>query len=162
MIPERSPSISAWRSASVRSGVIDCVATDHAPHARDEKEVPFEQAPMGTTGLETSFAALNTELVRPGVLSLELIVERMTSGGALFGLPIPRIAVDEPANLCLVDLDATWVVGEDGYESRSENSCFAGRELHGRVLLTVAAGSVAYRERAFAVAAAPDPGTDAA
>ncbi len=91
----------------LRSGVIDCVATDHAPHARDEKEVPFEQAPMGTTGLETSFAALNTELVRPGVLSLELIVERMTSGGALFGLPIPRIAVDEPANLCLVDTDAT-------------------------------------------------------
>jgi len=146
----------------LRSGVIDCVATDHAPHARDEKEVPFEQAPMGTTGLETSFAALNTELVRPGVLSLELIVERMTSGGALFGLPIPRIAVDEPANLCLVDLDATWVVGEDGYESRSENSCFAGRELNGRVLLTVAAGSVAYRERAFAVAAAPEPGKDAA
>ena len=77
----------------LRSGVIDCVATDHAPHARDEKEVPFEQAPMGTTGLETAFAALNTELVLPGVLSLELIVERMTSGGALFGLPIPRIAV---------------------------------------------------------------------
>ncbi len=75
--------------------------------------------------------------------------------------PDCRIAVDEPANLCLVDLDATWIVGEDGYESRSENSCFAGRELHGRVLLTVAAGSVAYRERAFAVAAAPEPGRDA-
>ena len=143
----------------LRSGVIDCVATDHAPHARDEKEVPFEQAPMGTTGLETSFAALYTELVRPGVLPLELILERMTSGGALLGLPIPRIATDEPANLCLVNLDATWVVGEDGYESRSENCCFAGRELHGRVLLTIAAGAVAFRERAFAVAAAPEPGS---
>ena len=53
----------------LRSGVIDCVATDHAPHARDEKELPFEQAPMGTTGLETSFAALYTELVLPGVLA---------------------------------------------------------------------------------------------
>ena len=143
----------------LRSGVIDCVATDHAPHARNEKEVPFEQAPMGTTGLETSFAALYTELVRPGVLPLELILERMTSGGALLGLPIPRIATDEPADLCLVNLDATWVVGEDGYETRTENSCFAGVELHGRVLLTVAAGAVAFRELAFAVAAAPEPGS---
>ncbi len=142
----------------LRSGVIDCIATDHAPHARDEKEVPFEQAPMGTTGLETSFAAVYTELVVPGVLGLPLVLERMTSGGALFGLPIPRIAQDEPANVCLVDLEATWVVGEDGYESRSENCCFAGRELRGRVLLTVAAGAVAFRERAFSVSAAPDPG----
>ncbi len=57
-----------------------------------EKEVPFEQAPMGTTGLETAFAALYTELVVPGELELELLVERMTAGGALYGLPIPRIA----------------------------------------------------------------------
>ena len=55
---------------ALRSGVIDCVATDHAPHARHEKEVPFEQAPMGTTGLETAFAALYTELVLPGELEL--------------------------------------------------------------------------------------------
>ena len=101
----------------LRSGTIDCVATDHAPHARDEKEVPFEQAPMGTTGLETAFAALHTELVVPGVLPLGLLVERLTAGGALFGLAVPRIAVGEPANLVLVDLDAEWEVGEDGYET---------------------------------------------
>ena len=140
----------------LRSGVIDCVATDHAPHARDEKELPFEQAPMGTTGLETSFAALHTELVLPGVLGLATLVNRMTSGAALLELPAPRIAAGEPANLTLVDLNASWVVGEDGYESRSANCCFAGRELRGRVLLTIAAGAVAYRERAFAVSAAPD------
>ena len=146
----------------LRSGVIDCVATDHAPHARDEKELPFEQAPMGTTGLETAFAALHTELVLPGVLPLELVVERMTSAAALLELPTPRIAVGEPANLCLADLDATWIVGEDGYESRSANCCFAGRELTGRVLLTVAAGAVAYRERSFALSAAPELGSSAA
>jgi dihydroorotase len=140
----------------LRSGVIDCVATDHAPHARDEKEVPFEQAPMGTTGLETSFAACFTHLVRPGVLPLETLLERLTSGGALFGLPVPRIMAGESANLTLLDLDATWVVGEDGYESRSENCCFAGRELHGRVLMTVAAGAVAFRERGLRLSAAPD------
>lgn len=138
----------------LRSGVIDCVATDHAPHAREEKEVPFEQAPMGTTGLETAFAALHTELVAPGVLTLELLLERMTAGAALFGLAVPSVAVGAPANLTLVDLDAEWDVGEDGYESRSDNCCFAGRRMRGRVLMTLAAGSVAYRERSFAVVGA--------
>jgi dihydroorotase len=137
----------------LRSGTIDCVASDHAPHARDEKEVPFEQAPMGTTGLETAFAVLYTELVLPGVLTLELLVERMTAGAELYELPLPRIAVGEPANVTLIDLDAEWTPGEHGWESRSENCCFAGRRLTGRVLLTVAAGSVAYRERAFSVVA---------
>ena len=138
----------------LRDGTIDCIATDHAPHARDEKETPFEQAPMGTIGLETAFAAVHTELVIPGVLSLALVVERLTAGAALLDLPAPRIATGEPANLTLVDLAAEWEVGEDGYESRSENCCFAGRELQGKVLLTVAAGAVAYRERAFSLTAA--------
>jgi dihydroorotase len=138
----------------LREGTIDCVATDHAPHARDEKEVPFEQAPMGTTGLETAFAALYTGLVLPGVLELRLLVERMTGGAALFELPTPRIATGEPANLTLIDLDGEWIAGEHGWESRSENCCFAGRRLRGRVLLTVAAGAIVYRERAFSVVAA--------
>jgi dihydroorotase len=138
----------------LRSGVVDCIATDHAPHARDEKEVPFEQAPMGTTGLETAFAAVHTELVVPGVLPLALVVERMTAGGTPLGLDVPRIAPGAPADLTLVDLGAEWVVGEQGYESRSENCCFAGRRLRARVLLTVAAGSVAWRERAFALVGA--------
>jgi dihydroorotase len=129
----------------LRSGVIECVATDHAPHAVHEKEVPFEQAPMGTTGLETAFAALYTELVLPGDLELAIVVERMTAGAGLYELPTPRIAVGEEANLCLVDLDATWEVGEDGYVSRSTNSCFHGRRLHSRVMLTLAAGAVVYR-----------------
>jgi dihydroorotase len=132
---------------ALRSGVIDCVATDHAPHARHEKEVPFEQAPMGTTGLETAFAALFTELVLPGELELGVVVERMTAGGALYGLPVPRIAPGEPANIAIVDLDATYEAGASGYASRSENCCFQGRTLHGRVLLTLAAGTVAFRER---------------
>jgi dihydroorotase len=134
---------------ALRDGTIDCVATDHAPHARDEKEVPFEQAPMGVTGLETSFSVLHTELVGPGILSLETLILRMTEGAALFDLPVPRIAKDGPANLALVDLDAVWIAGEHGWESRSDNSSFVGRRMHGRVVMTVAAGAVAYRERAF-------------
>jgi dihydroorotase len=138
----------------LRAGTIDCVATDHAPHAREEKEVPFEQAPMGTTGLETAFAALYTGLVLPGVLGLDVLVTRLTAAAELFELPTPRIAPGEPANLTLVDLDAEWVAGERGWESRSENSCFSGQTLQGRVLLTLCAGAVVYRERAFSVVGA--------
>jgi dihydroorotase len=135
---------------AVASGLVECVATDHAPHAVHEKEVPFEQAAMGTTGLETAFAALYTELVLPGALDLEVLVARMTAGGELYGLPAPRIAAGEPANITLIDLGARFEVGAHGYASRSQNCCFHGRRLHGAVELTVAAGSVAFRAGAFA------------
>jgi dihydroorotase len=138
----------------LRTGTIDCVATDHAPHARHEKEVPFEQAPMGSTGLETAFAALHTGLVLQGLIDLPLLVERMTAAAALFELPTPTIAVGESANLTLVDLDAEWIAGEHGWESRSENCCFAGRTLQGRVLMTLAAGAIAHRDRALAMVGA--------
>jgi dihydroorotase len=138
---------------ALRSGAIDCVATDHAPHAREEKEHPFELAPMGVTGLETAFATLHSGLVAPGTIGLGLLVERMTAGGAPFGLPVPAIEPGAAANVCLVDLDAEWEVGEAGYESRSANCAFAGRRLTGRVRMTIAAGAVAYRERSFALGA---------
>jgi len=140
--------------AGLRAGTIDCVATDHAPHAREEKEVPFEQAPMGTTGLETAFAALYTGLVQTGLLSLELLVQRMIAGAALFGLSVPSIVRGRPASMTLIDLEAEWIAGELGWESRSENCCFAGRPLQGRVLLTLSSGAVVYRERAFSVVGA--------
>jgi dihydroorotase len=135
----------------LRAGTIDCLATDHAPHACNEKEVPFEQAPMGSTGLETAFAALHTGLVLPGIIELSLLVERMSAGAALFELPTPTVELGAPANLALVDLDAVWVAGEHGWESRSENCCFAGRQLQGRVLMTIAAGAIAHRDRALAL-----------
>jgi dihydroorotase len=138
---------------AVRSGVLDCIATDHAPHAREEKEQPFEAAPMGVTGLETAFAALHTDLVLSGLIGLELLAERMTAGGEPFGIPAPVLATGVAANIVLVDLDAEWEVGEAGYESRSTNCCFAGRRLTGRVRMTVAGGTVAYRERSFAIGA---------
>src|SRR5919205_2491592 len=97
---------------ALRDGTIDCIATDHAPHAREEKEVPFEEAPMGTTGLETAFAAVFTELVVPGVLPLALVVEKLSAGAELMGLPTPRIEVGKAADVCLVDLAAEWEVGE--------------------------------------------------
>jgi dihydroorotase len=138
----------------LRDGTIDCVATDHAPHAAEEKEVPFEQAAMGVTGLETAFAALHTELVGPGTVELGLLVERMAGGAAPFGLERPTLAPGSEANVALCDLTAEWTVGEEGYESRSQNSWCAGRRLTGRVLMTVAGGQVAYRLRSFSLGVA--------
>jgi len=134
--------------AGLRDGTIECIATDHAPHAQHEKEVPFEEAPMGVTGLETAFPVLYTDLVLPGVLPLGLVVERMTAGAALLDLPTPAIAVEHPANLVLLDLDASWEVGARGYASKSANSCFEGRTLRGVVRMTVAAGAVVHRAEA--------------
>jgi dihydroorotase len=130
---------------AVRDGTIAAIATDHAPHARHEKDVPFEAAPFGVTGLETAFAALYTHLVRPGLLSLETLLERMSAGPArIFGLDTPRIAVGAPANLVLLDLDRPWTVTEDGFRSRSVNSWLLGERLTGRPRATVAAGRLAY------------------
>ena len=139
---------------ALRDGTIDCVATDHAPHAAEEKEVPFEEAAMGVTGLETAFAALHTHLVLPGTIELGLLIERMAGGAKPFGIERPSLALGSEANIALCDLSAKWTVGEDGYESRSSNSWCAGQELTGRVLMTLAGGQVAYRLRAFSLGVA--------
>ncbi len=137
----------------LRSGTIDCIATDHAPHSVDEKEVPIEEAAMGVIGLETAFAAINTDLVEPGILELGLVIERLSAGAAAFDLEPPRIEVGASAELTLIDLGAEWEAGASGWESRSDNSCFAGRTLRGKVMATIVAGQVAYRNRAFAMGA---------
>ncbi len=138
---------------ALRSGVVDCIGTDHAPHAVTEKEVPFEEAMMGVIGLETAFAVLYTELVEPGVIELATVIERMTAGAALFDLEIPTIAPDAEAHIALVDLAAEWEAGAEGWESRSQNSCFSGRRLRSRPVMTIVGGRVAYRQRAFRLGA---------
>ncbi len=126
---------------ALRDGAIAAVATDHAPHARHEKDVPFEDAPFGVTGLETSFAALHTHLVLPGELALETLLERMSTGPArAFGLAEPRIEAGARANLVALDLEAEWEVTEDGFRSLSANSWLLGKTLRGQVVRTVADG----------------------
>jgi dihydroorotase len=125
----------------LRDGTLSCIATDHAPHARHEKDAPFEEAPFGVTGLETAFAALHTHLVQPGVLPLATVLERMSAGPArAFGLPVPRIAVGEPANIVVLDLEREWPVTLDVFRSLSVNSWLLGATLRGRVVRTIAAG----------------------
>jgi dihydroorotase len=139
---------------ALRSGTIDCIATDHAPHSSDEKEVPIEAAAFGVIGLETAFAVVHTDLVLPGVLDLAVVIERLSGGAEPFGFDPPRIEPGAEANLVLVDTEAEWDAGAEGWESRSENSCFTGRRLCGRVLMTIAGGRVAYRQRSFAMGVA--------
>ncbi len=135
--------------AAVLDGTIDCIATDHAPHSRDEKALPFEQAPFGVTGLETAFSACYTELVLGHGLELSRLVELLGSGAALVDLDPPQLTEGQPADLCLVDLSRSWVVGEDGYVSKSANSCFDGRTLQGKVVLTISHGSIAFADPAL-------------
>jgi dihydroorotase len=130
---------------AVRTGTIDCVATDHAPHDGERKDEPFEQAPFGVTGLETAFAALYTGLVQPGVLTLSRLVEAMSSAPArAVGIDVPRIEVGAPAQLSAWQLDTTWTVDPATGASRSHNAAFAGRTLQGWCVMTVAAGAVVH------------------
>jgi len=129
----------------LRDGTLDCVATDHAPHARHEKDAPFEEAPFGVTGLETSFASLYMTLVEPGLVDLATLLERMSAGPArALGLPVPRIRVGEQANVVVIDPEAEWEVHEETFRSRSVNSWLLGERLRGRVVRTVADGRLVH------------------
>jgi dihydroorotase len=129
----------------LKDGTITAIATDHAPHARHEKDVPFEAAPFGVTGLETAFAALYTKIVEPGLVPLDVVLERMSAGAArAYGLDEPRIAVGKAANLVLLDLNASYRVTEQGFRSRSANSWLLGETLKGKVRATIAAGRLVY------------------
>lgn len=138
----------------LRNGVIDCIATDHAPHAQHEKEVPFEAAAFGVTGLETALPVLLEELVAPGIVDLGTILRAMTEGPAnAFDLERPALRVGAPAHLALWDLDQPWRVGERPRMSKSANTCFLGRDVRGVCLLTVATGRVAHEDETLAGAA---------
>jgi dihydroorotase len=130
---------------ALKDGTITAIATDHAPHARHEKEVPFEAAPFGVTGLETAFAALYTQLVEPGIVPLGTLLERMSAGPArAYGLDEPRIAVGKPANLVLLDLKASYRIAEESFRSRSVNSWLLDQTVKGAVRTTIAAGRVVF------------------
>jgi dihydroorotase len=134
---------------ALKSGLADCVATDHAPHAPMSKDVPFEEAAFGTTGLETAFAVLYTDLVKKRALDLGTLVTRMSQApAAIAGLEAPAIRPGAPADLCVADPRATWTVTAGGFQSRSANSAFLGRQLSGRVRLTLAAGRLAWEDDA--------------
>lgn len=119
-------------------GTIDAIATDHAPHAREEKDQELSCAPPGLVGLETALGLALSELVGPGHLSLDRVVERLSTAPArLLGLDDHgTVTVGSPANIVVFDPNQTWTVDPTKFNSRSRNTPFAGRELHGRVVHT--------------------------
>ena len=130
--------------AGLLDGTIDVIGTDHAPHAVEEKEVEFDQAPPGTIGLETALAALLTHLVEPGSMSLGRAIEVLSTaparliGAADHGGPIEP---GRPANLVVFDPSAEWVV-EPPFASKSRNSAFRGKTLRGKVVHTMYQGEL--------------------
>jgi dihydroorotase len=143
--PLRSASDRTALVEALKDGTITAIATDHAPHARHEKEVPFEAAPFGVTGLETAFAAVYTHLVEPGLVPLGTVLERMSAGPArAYGLDEPRIAVGAPANLVLLDLKASYRITEETFRSRSINSWLLGQTVKGAVRATIADGRLVF------------------
>jgi dihydroorotase len=136
--------VAAMRQA-LREGVIDCIASDHAPHAYDEKEAAFDDAPFGIVGLETAFGIAYTELVRGGELSLAELVARMSTIPAMvFHLPGGTLAPGSPADVCVLDVQNPWRVEPERFHSKSRNTPFAGREVVGRAALTIVAGRLVH------------------
>lgn len=134
--------------AGLADGTIDCIGTDHAPHAPQEKEVPMEEALNGSTGLETSFAALHTALVVTGKVSLERVIDALSAAPCrVLGIEAPRLEAGAPADFCVVDRDETWRVTPSTLRGKSRNCAFLGETLTGRVRLTVVDGARRY-ERA--------------
>jgi len=126
--------------AALGDGTVDAIATDHAPHAQEDKEAPFDQAPPGMLGLETALALALTELDLPIERVLALLSWQPAAIAGLAGRHGGPVAAGRPANLCVVDPDATWVVDPVQLASRSRNTPYAGRLLTGRVRHTVLRG----------------------
>jgi dihydroorotase len=117
----------------LKDGTIDVIATDHAPHSFDEKQVEFQSAPFGIVGLETALGLVVTELVNSGVLTLSQMIEKMsTNPRRIVNLPEIRIAEGQQANLTIFDPATEWVVDIQAFKSKSKNSPFGGRKLTGK------------------------------
>ena len=131
---------------ALADGTIDCIATDHAPHATQEKQLEFDQAAFGMIGLETA-VPLVLELVRAGVLSPAAFVERLSATpAALFGLPGGTLAAGSPADVTVIDPEAAWTLEPGALRSRSHNTPFGGRALRGRAVMTIVGGAIVYPE----------------
>jgi len=122
-------------------GTIDCVATDHAPHAAREKDHPFDQAPFGIIGLETALPVALDKLVENGPLSLGQLIEKMATAPAkILGLDAGTLQIGKTADVCVFDPNQTWVLSEETIRSKSKNSPWLGQTLKGRVKATFVAG----------------------
>jgi dihydroorotase len=135
--------------AAIADGTIDCIATDHAPHHYDAKEREFDDAPNGIIGLETALSIALQQLVRPGLIDLSTMIERMSAAPArLWHLPGGSLGRGQVADVVVFDPDATWTVDPARIRSRSRNSPWLGEELPGVVRWTIVGGRVVFDSQA--------------
>ena len=129
----------------LQEGTIEIIATDHAPHSKEEKDKPLDQAPSGITGIETSLALGVTELVEKGYLSMMQLLEKMTINPAkLYNMEQGRLQEGKPADVVLFDPEEEWEVKE--YKSKATNSPFTGWKLKGKVKYTICRGKIVYTD----------------
>jgi dihydroorotase len=130
---------------AIADGTIDCLATDHAPHTREDKRQPFDAAPFGIVGLETAWALTVTGLVEPGHLDLARAIELWTDAPRrAFRLPAVTLEPGTPADFVLLDPTQEWTVDPERFNSKGRNTPFAGVRVKGAVRLTVCAGRVTH------------------
>jgi dihydroorotase len=150
--PLRTAEDAAALVAGLLDGTVDCIATDHAPHAAHEKALEFELAPFGTTGLETALALVATHLVAHGRAEWSDVARWMAHGPReALGLPGQRIEIGFVADLTIIDPNWAWVAGDDGWVSKSRNSAFVGAKLVGRARDVLVSGRFALRGGKVAV-----------
>ncbi|KOP29720.1 dihydroorotase [Exiguobacterium sp. BMC-KP] len=128
-------------------GTIDCIATDHAPHAAEEKALGIERAPFGITGFETAFPLLYTKLVAEGKMTIETLIRNLTDkAAAIFELPYGKLEVGAEADLVLLDLETERTVSPERFRSKGKNTPFAGERLKGFPVMTLVKGEIVFKE----------------
>jgi dihydroorotase len=131
---------------ALADGTIDCVATDHAPHAQSEKEGEFEAAAFGVIGLETAVPVLLDRLVGPGLVDLPTLIARMSAGPArVFSLPGGTLAPGAPADITILDLERGLTIDPAAFASRSRNTPFRGWQVRGAPITTIVGGKLTWR-----------------
>ena len=133
--------------AGLKDGTIDMIATDHSPHAEEEKDQEYGLAPSGFPGLETAVGVLITDLVKTGKIEMPLLIEKMTAAPArIFNLKGGSLSIGAPADVTVIDPDLEWTVDESEFYTIGTHSPFAGRELVGRAVLTMVDGKIVMRD----------------
>jgi dihydroorotase len=144
--PLRTRADVAAIKAGLKSGVIDVIASDHAPHTENEKDIEFDRAEFGVIGLETTLSVSVTELVHTGVLNWSEIVRKLTVNPArILGLDRGTLTAGAPADVVVIDPAKEWVVRKEEIRSKSKNSPFLGKTLKGSVEYTICSGKIVYQ-----------------